>query len=122
MVPAQPPLPTASNLPFQFSDGSQASISISESEDGFSTAATRHRAGRLSGGGAGAGPRPPAAAAGGPPAGVGIVSGPAGTSSAAVMMVPGSASDFRLSHGAAANTLPAITKAMLIMVSYRYGL
>ena len=48
--------------------------------------------------------------------------GPAGTSSAAVMRVPGSASDFRLSHGAAANTLPAITKAMLIMVSYRYGL
>src|SRR2546425_7274685 len=71
MVPAQPPFPTASNFPFQFSDGSQTSISITESEDGFSTAATRHRGGRVSVGAAGVGPRPPPPAGpGGPPPGL----------------------------------------------------
>jgi hypothetical protein len=40
ILPAQPPLPTAWNLPFQFR-GSSASISICESADGASTSATR---------------------------------------------------------------------------------
>src|SRR5688572_10254328 len=45
MVPAQPPLPTARNLPFQFSAGSHSSISMCESEDGVSVTATRQWAG-----------------------------------------------------------------------------
>ena len=59
MMPAQPPLPTAWNLPFQFSAGSQTSISMCESGDGFSTAATRQCAGSTIAGAAGACPRPP---------------------------------------------------------------
>src|SRR2546423_909175 len=47
MFPAQPPFPTAKNLPFQPSDGSQSSISICESLDGVSTAETRQWAGTV---------------------------------------------------------------------------
>src|ERR1700674_949419 len=47
MVPAQPPLPTASNLPSQPWVGNQTSILISESDVGFNVAATRQRAGKL---------------------------------------------------------------------------
>ncbi len=45
MFPAQPPLPTARNLPFQFSTGIHSSISMWEVEDGVRTAATRQCAG-----------------------------------------------------------------------------
>ena len=39
MLPFHPPLPTAWNLPFQPDAGSQTSILISESDEGFSVAA-----------------------------------------------------------------------------------
>src|SRR5437867_6665643 len=45
MEPAQPPLPTAWNFPFQFASGIHTSILISESLDGFSVAATLQNAG-----------------------------------------------------------------------------
>src|SRR5215813_5626485 len=45
MVPAQPPLPTAWNFPFQSEAGSQTSILMSESGEGVSVAATRQNAG-----------------------------------------------------------------------------
>src|SRR5690242_1137547 len=44
--PLNAPLPTARNLPFQFSSGSHSSILMSESVDGVSVAATRHSAGK----------------------------------------------------------------------------
>src|SRR5262245_3700492 len=47
MVPAQPPLPTASNLPFQPDAGSQISTLMSESLVGISVAVTRQNAGRV---------------------------------------------------------------------------
>src|SRR5438128_10373986 len=55
MEPANPPLPTPWNLPFQPDPGSHTSSLISESLDGFSTSETRQNAavtsiGRLSGG------------------------------------------------------------------------
>src|SRR6058998_1255773 len=55
MEPANPPLPTPWNLPFQPDAGSHTSSLISESLDGFSTSETRQNAavtsiGRLSGG------------------------------------------------------------------------
>src|SRR5688572_10613108 len=121
MVPAQPPLPTAWNLPFQFSAGSQTSISMCESDEGLRTTATRQWAGSLGCGAAGAAappppaaprpPRPPAwapaagaAGATGPPGGppgAGGVNGPAGTSSAEVIVVFGRLNARRLSQGAA---------------------
>src|SRR2546427_10469506 len=45
MEPAQPPLPTAWNFPFQFASGIHTSILISESLDGFSVAAPLQNAG-----------------------------------------------------------------------------
>jgi hypothetical protein len=120
MTPAHPPLPTAWNLPFQCSTGSHTSISIAESGDGFSIAATRQCAGSMIGGAAGAPPRPPlpppgvatagvwpraGAASGGAPVGAGAVYGPAGTISANVIVVSGSAMDFRVPQGVAANKL-----------------
>ena len=115
MVPAQPPLPTAWNFPFQFSAGSQTSISICESADGVRTAATRQCAGSRIAGAAGAPPPPPrppprppwpapGAGATGPPGGppgAGCVNGPAGTSAAVVIVVFGRLSVRRLSQGAA---------------------
>src|SRR5215204_5666038 len=110
MLPAHPPLPTAWNLPFQFSAGSHTSISICESEDGFSTACTRQCAGSIVCGVVGPCPRPPAGAprppacafgATGPPGGpccAGGVNGPAGTSCADMIVVFGSASDASLSQ------------------------
>src|SRR5580765_42600 len=96
--PAQPPLPTASNLPFQFAaDGIQTSILISESLEGASVAAMRQNSGRsLYGAKAGA----PGASR---PAGV-AANCPAGTVCARVIVVCGSAIDARLSHDAAATT------------------
>ena len=46
MLPFQPPLPIAWNLPFQPAAGSHTSILMSESADGLSVAATRQNAGR----------------------------------------------------------------------------
>lgn len=77
MLPAQPPLPTASNLPFQLVAGSQTSILMSESGDGVRVAVTRQKAGRVV---KGLGPRP----------GAGGVKAPAATVWAAVMVVVGS--------------------------------
>src|SRR6185503_21161831 len=108
MVPAHPPLPTAWNLPFQFSAGSHTSISICESDEGFSTTCTRQCAGSTICGAGGPPPRPPAApprpcafGATGPPGGpcgAGGVKGPAGTSCADVIVVFGSASDASFSQ------------------------
>src|SRR4029434_1029704 len=47
IAPAQPPLPTAWNLPFHPLAGSQTSTLISESLEGLSVAATRQNAGRF---------------------------------------------------------------------------
>src|SRR4051794_25347535 len=129
MTPAHPPLPTASNLPFQFSAGIHTSIGMSESGDGLTVAATRQYgpsivpvcacalAGTFGGcppprppSGAAprpaAGPRPPAfgpAPGAGPPGGT---KGPAGTSSTVVIVVLGSASVFRVSHVLASPARP----------------
>src|SRR3954465_15956434 len=122
MTPAHPPLPTAWNLPFQFSAGSQTSTAMSEYADGFSVAATRQYAPSVvpAGACAFAGtlggcppprpasgcapragapcPRPPPLAAAPRPGPAGGVNGPAGTSSAVVIVVFGRASVLRLSH------------------------
>src|ERR1700704_818613 len=76
MTPAQPPLPTAWNLPFHFSSGSHTSISMCESDEGVSTMATRQRGGTRD-----CAPY-----------------GPAGTDSAAVIVVFGNDKDFSFSH------------------------
>src|SRR5256885_9677149 len=104
MTPAQPPPPTIWNLPFQFSAGNHTSISMCESVVGCSTAATRQCAARMMGVGCGAAPRP------------GVAYGPAGTSSAAVMVVSGSVSDFRLSQGVDDAYRLAVTRAMAMII------
>src|SRR6266545_3597698 len=90
MTPAQPPLPTAWNLPFQPLPGSQTSTLISESLEGVSVADTRQNSGRFWYGLAPAPDRSP-----------GVENVPAGTSCAAVMVVSFKASFARLSQGAA---------------------
>src|SRR5580692_1259539 len=85
MVPAKPPLPTAWNFPFQSAIGSQTSILMSESEEGVSVAATRQKVGSWLN----------CAFAESAP---GRASVPAGTSSARVIDVFGSARDDRLAH------------------------
>src|SRR5918992_2916985 len=95
MVPAQPPLPTAWNLPFHASVGSQTSILMSESEEGVSVAATRQKAGKWLNCGTAA-PVP------------GRLNPPAGTIWAKVMEVFGSARDDKLSHAAASSAWPSI--------------
>ncbi len=47
MVPAQPPLPTPANLPFQFSSGNQTSNRICDSLVGAIVPATRQNGGRF---------------------------------------------------------------------------
>jgi len=47
MTPAQPPLPTAWNLPFHPVVGNQISTLMSESLVGVNVAATRQKSGRL---------------------------------------------------------------------------
>src|SRR3989442_6525403 len=101
MIPAQPPFPTASNFWFQVSAGSQISIAISESDDGFSSAATRQNAGTI---------RRPGCAG---PGWVGGLNSPAGTSSAIVIVVLGNESDFRPAHGVAASAAPTRRRATL---------
>src|SRR5437762_3932950 len=85
MVPAQPPLPTAWNFPFQSAAGIQTSILMSESDEGVSVAATRQKVGCWLNCGA-AGPVP------------GRVNVPAGTISARVIEVFGSAKDRSEEH------------------------
>src|SRR6266850_2315479 len=98
MTPAQPPLPTAWNFPFQAAAGSHTSIRMSESDDGLSVAATRQKAGSWRNWGTGAVP--------------GRVNPPAGTIWANVIDVFGSARDDRVSHGAAAaSACPSIISA-----------
>src|SRR6185503_16670856 len=102
MMPAQPPLPTASYLPFHPSDGSHTSILMSESGDGASVAVMRQCAGSINGGAPGAPPARPAGAAAagdGPPARPGCTNGPAATASAIVIVVLDSFSDFRSAQG-----------------------
>src|ERR1700733_12219313 len=85
MVPAQPPLPTAWNFPFQSVVGSQTSILMSESAEGVSVAATRQKVGSWLNCGV-AGPVP------------GRVNAPAGTTWTRLIEVFGSARDDKLSH------------------------
>src|SRR5215472_17321810 len=99
MAPAQPPLPTARNLPSHASAGSQTSILMSESGEGVSVAATRQKVGNWLNCGA-AGPVP------------GRVNAPAGTGWAKVIEVYGSARDNRLSHDdAALRACPCVVSA-----------
>src|SRR5262249_1557486 len=90
MVPAQPPLPTAWNLPFHARAGSQISILMSESEEGVSVAATRQNAGNWLNCCTAAGPVP------------GRLNPPAAAIWAKVRQWSGSARDDKLSHDAAA--------------------
>src|SRR4249919_2135742 len=99
MTPAQPPLPTAWNLPFHPLAGSQTSVLMSESLVGVSVAATRQN-----GPSATYGFRP----RGGPSGGWNV---PGATTSALVMAVPLRASVARFSQEAA-NALLAGRQAM----------
>src|SRR5256885_14922143 len=85
MVPAQPPLPTAWNFPFQSAAGIQTSILMSESDEGVSVAATRQKVGSWLNCGAAA-PAP------------GRVNAPPGTIWASISGVFGSAEDEDLSQ------------------------
>src|SRR5216683_1115524 len=99
MVPAQPPLPTAWNFPFQSVAGIQTSILRSESDEGVSVPATRQKVGSWLNCGA-AGPVP------------GRVNAPAGTIWARVIEVFGSAKDDKLSHDdAALRACPCVVSA-----------
>src|ERR1017187_2932979 len=100
MVPAQPPLPTAWNFPFQPDSGSQTSIWMSESLVGFSVAATRQKAGSSLYWRAAAAVTP------------GKLNSPAWTDRASVIVESGSASADRLSHEAATATIGARTAAV----------
>src|ERR1044071_5882131 len=91
MFPFQPPLPTASNFPFQLEAGNHTSILMSESGVGFTVAAIRQKAGRSLN--CAPPPRPP------PPAGA---KAPAATVWAMVTVASGSFRAARLSHGDAA--------------------
>src|SRR5262245_56508657 len=97
MVPAQPPLPTAWNLPFHVWAGSQTSILMSESEEGVSVAATRQNAGNCLTCCTAAGPVP------------GRLNPPAGTIWAKVIDVFASARKDKLSHDAALSGRRSIT-------------
>src|SRR5262245_944509 len=79
-------------MPFQLEAGSQTSILTLESAEGFSVAATRQNAGRLLTAFAPAG-----------------VNEPAGRSSTAVIVVLGTESVFRVSHGAESAYVALIT-------------
>src|SRR5437762_10996488 len=99
MVPAQPPLPTASNFPFQSAAGSQTSILMSDSDEGASVAVTRQKVGSW----------PNCGAAGLVP---GRVNAPACTMWARVIEVFGSARDDKLWHGdAALRVYPCVVSA-----------
>src|SRR5580704_8054638 len=95
MRPAQPPLPTAWNLPFHPDAGSHTSILMSESFDGVRVAATRQNAGK----------REKRAPAGAPAASIppapGGVKAPGATLCANVIFAFGSEREAKLSHEAA---------------------
>src|SRR5262245_32152539 len=93
MLPAQPPLPTARNLPFQFSAGIHNSISMLESGDGFNVNATLQCAGNVA-----ACPRPPPACC------------PAATNSAEVIVACGVERDFKPSQDGCWNIAAATTR------------
>src|ERR1700683_1630333 len=95
-LPPSPPLPVPRSLPFQPDTGIHTSILISESLVGMEVAETRQNAGRSLKFG-------PAAPGNGGGAPAGIVNWPAEIGCARVMVVCGIASDFRLSHVAAAS-------------------
>src|SRR6516225_1698867 len=119
MLPAHPPLPIIWNLPFQFSAGSQSSILISESAEGFRVAATRQCAGNISG--AACAPRPVGAAAGAPPRPWGAC-GPAGTNSTVVKTASAGWRDFNFSQveesrAAADATPPRANRNVSIFIS-----
>src|SRR6188508_427378 len=95
MLPFQPPLPTAWNLPFQPAAGIHTSILMSESAVGLSVAATRQNAGRSANG------LPPPR----PPAGAGIA--PAATVCASVTVASLNLRPVKLSHGAACTAVAA---------------
>src|SRR5687768_8015998 len=113
-------------------------MSMCESDEGLRVAATRQCAGRIVGGVAGAPPRPapprppaprPASPAGcaagatgppGGPCGGGGVNAPAGTSWAEVMVVLGSVSVRRDSHGAACASIAARDNAVRLIMARIY--
>src|SRR5687767_5263314 len=102
MLPFQPPLPVAWNLPFQPAAGSQTSILMSESADGLSVAATRQNAGRS----VNCAPPPrPVAAAPPPRPPAGGVNAPAGTSCAIVIVASVSFREESASHDCATAVL-----------------
>src|SRR3954468_22453438 len=92
MTPAQPPFPTAWNLPFQPFVGSHTSILMSESVLGVSVAATRQNDGRFA---YGLAPPPPRR----PPSGGTNV--PGATTSARLIVPAFKAAPAKLSHVAA---------------------
>src|SRR6266513_4152076 len=93
MEPANPPLPTPRYFPFQPAAGSQTSNSMCESADGVSVACTRQNAGKRSNAVkiSADGRRSPARK----------WNAPGATSLALVIVVLGSVSLAKLSHGAA---------------------
>src|SRR6516225_5360053 len=91
IAPAQPPLPTARNLPVQFFVGSHSSTLMLESDVGLSTIVTLQCSGISFGGGAFAG-------GGGPPPGGGVKT-PSATVVAAVMLARSSLTLESCSHG-----------------------
>src|SRR5688572_13562730 len=110
IYPAHPPFPTASNFPFHFSTGgSQSSILIRESGDGFRTATTRQCAGAMIGAGGVAGATGAGAAGAG--AGTGLNS-PSGTNSAMVIVVFDIETLFNPSQG-----VPTIAAAITAIVN-----
>src|SRR4051794_25092945 len=115
MTPAHAPLPTDCSLPFQDAwppasrpAGNQTSIRMSESGVGLSVAVTRQKAGRFV-----------IARPGAPPDVSGGVNVPREMSSARVIVVCGSASDVRLSHGAAAARVAVIMTATIVNIDGR---
>src|SRR5262245_56451994 len=106
MLPFQPPLPVAWNLPFHaLAAGSQYSTLMSESADGLSVASTRQNAGRSENGLAP--PRPPRA---------GGVKAPAATDVAAVIVASGSLRDDSASHDCA-EAWPEIVSARTVAIA-----
>src|SRR5215471_11829909 len=99
MLPAQPPLPTAWYLLFQFSAGSHSSISMCESAEGVNVSATRQNAGST--GGTGVAPRPAGAGVGaGAAAGAAAARyGPAAMDSAEVIVASASFRELNFSQG-----------------------
>src|SRR5262252_4479554 len=107
IAPAQPPLPTARNLPFQFFVGSQSSTLMFESEVGLSTIVTLQCSGIGRGGGAFAG--------GGGPAPAGGVKMPSATVVAAVMLARSSLTPASCSHGMLRPAASAVANRAIIV-------